>query len=58
MNTSITETEWEELVSLKKAITENPASVVPEKLELFSKLFVKTLSGKGNYTTHTEPTNY
>jgi hypothetical protein len=58
MISTITDAEWDELVSLKLAITENPASVVPEKMELFSELFVKSLHGKGNYTNYTEPTNY
>jgi hypothetical protein len=55
---NITPEEWDEMVNLKRAITENPASVVPEKMEQFSELFVKSLSGKGDYVTLTEPTNH
>jgi hypothetical protein len=44
----LTETEWEELFALKKAINENPASVHPSKQEKFTELFVKSLSYVGN----------
>lgn len=40
--------EWDELVALKEAIHDNPASVSPEKMELFTALLVKTLEGKGD----------
>ncbi len=38
--------EWNELVALKNAINDNPASVHPEKMELFTELLVRSLEGK------------
>jgi hypothetical protein len=38
--------EWNELVALKDAINHNPASVHPEKMELFTELLVRSLEGK------------
>lgn len=38
--------EWDELISLKDAIKYNPSQVVPEKMEKFSELLVRTLEGK------------
>ncbi len=35
--------EWEEMDSLRKAINDSPASVVPEKQERFTELFVRSL---------------
>ena len=40
--------EWNELVGLKNAINEHPASVHPQQMERFTELFVKTLEGKGD----------
>jgi hypothetical protein len=40
--------EWKELNALRKAISHNPASVVPEQQERFSALFIRSLIGKGN----------
>lgn len=40
--------EWNELVALKNAINANPASVHPQKMELFTAMLVKTLEGKGD----------
>ena len=40
--------EWEELCALKNAINDHPASVHYEKMELFTKLMVKSLEGKAN----------
>lgn len=40
----MTQEEWNELNALRKAINENPASVHPDKMELFTSLFVKSLS--------------
>jgi len=40
--------EWKELQSLRKAISESPSSVVPSKMEQFSSLFARSLIGKGN----------
>jgi hypothetical protein len=42
----LTEEEWNELVALKNAINQNPASVHPEKMELFTELLVRSLEGK------------
>lgn len=47
-NSELSNDEWNELVALKDAINANPASVHPEKMELFTALFVKTLEGKGD----------
>lgn len=44
----LTDTEWKELVALKDAINQNPASVHPEKMELFTELLVRSLSWVGN----------
>lgn len=40
--------EWQELDALRKAISDSPATVVPEKQERFSALFARSLIGKGN----------
>jgi hypothetical protein len=58
MKTTLTDSEWDELINLKDAISFNPFSVTPEKQELFTELFVKSLSGKGEYTSISAPTNY
>lgn len=42
----LTDEEWKELVALKNAINQNPASVHPEKMELFTELLVRSLEGK------------
>lgn len=42
----LTNDEWNELVALKDAINHNPASVHPEKMELFTELLVRSLEGK------------
>jgi hypothetical protein len=44
----LTDSEWNELVALKDAINHNPASVHPEKMELFTELLVRSLSWVGN----------
>jgi len=44
--------EWNELVALKNAINHNPATVCPEKMELFTELLVRSLEGTGNNTLH------
>lgn len=43
---NLSEEEWNELVALKNAINHNPASVHPEKMELFTELMVRSLEGK------------
>ncbi len=40
--------EWNELQALRRAISENPASVHPDRMERFSQLFARTLVGKGD----------
>jgi len=47
-NSELSNDEWDELVALKNAINVNPASVHPEKMELFTALLVKTLEGKSD----------
>lgn len=42
----LTDEEWKELVALKKAININPASVHPEKMELFTELLVRSWDAK------------
>jgi hypothetical protein len=42
----LSDEEWNELVALKDAISDNPASVHPEKMELFTELLVRSLEGK------------
>lgn len=42
----LTNDEWNELVALKNAINDNPATVHPEKMELFTELLVRSLEGK------------
>lgn len=44
----LTKDEWRELQALRKAITDNPASVAPWKQEQFSSLFARSLMGKGD----------
>jgi hypothetical protein len=46
----LTAEEWSELVALKNAINDNPATVCPEKMELFTELLVRSLEGKGDNT--------
>lgn len=43
---SLTDSEWEELVALKQAINQYPASVHPEKMELFTELLVRSWSSE------------
>jgi hypothetical protein len=42
----LTEDEWREMAALKNAINDNPATVHPDKMELFTELFVRSLEGK------------
>jgi hypothetical protein len=42
----LTDEEWKELVALKQAINQNPASVHPEKMELFTELLVRSWDAK------------
>jgi hypothetical protein len=45
---TLTDDEWNELVALKKAINENPASVHSSKMELFTELLVRSWGGKSD----------
>jgi hypothetical protein len=56
--TDMTQEEWNELKMLKDAITYDPASVHPAKMERFTELMVQSLEGKGDFVTRTTPTNY
>ena len=42
--------DWDEMVALKNAINDNPATVCPEKMELFTAFLVQSLEGKGDST--------
>jgi len=46
----LTQEEWKELVDLKNAINQYPASVHPDKMERFTQLFVRSIEGKGDLT--------
>jgi hypothetical protein len=50
--------DWKELVALKSAISFNPATVHPDKMEKFTELFVQTLLDKGDYVHKEGPSNY
>lgn len=54
----LSQEEWDELVSIKNAINYSPSSVVPDEMERFTELFVKSIEGRGNRSTFTNPTNY
>jgi hypothetical protein len=43
---NLTKEEWNELVALKDAINQNPATVHPNKMEKFTELLVRSLEGK------------
>ena len=47
-NTHLSDDEWEELVVLKNLINQNPASVHPDKMELFTGLLVRSWNEKLN----------
>lgn len=44
----LTPEEWHELTILKNAITYQPSTVHPAKMERFTELFTKTLTGKAD----------
>jgi hypothetical protein len=58
MKTQMKQQEWDEMVALKNAISYNPATVHPDKMEKFTELLVKSLYGKGNLSVQEEPSNY
>ena len=41
----ITTEEWKEMDTLRRAISQLPSSVVPDRMERFTELFVKSLFG-------------
>ena len=41
-NSELSDEEWIEMVALKQAISENPASVHPDKMEYYTELVVKS----------------
>jgi hypothetical protein len=45
---NLSKDEWHELLALKEAITYQPHTVSPEKMEKFTELMVRSLSGKGD----------
>jgi hypothetical protein len=58
MENALTKEEQEELIALKQAINDNVSSVHYDKMERFTELFVKTISGKGETGVFVEPTNF
>jgi len=54
----LTDSEQEELIALKRAINDNVSSVHYDKMERFTELLVKTLSGKGAGEMFMDPTNF
>jgi hypothetical protein len=44
----LTTEEWNELVALKDAISYDPHTVSPQRMEKFTELFVRSLEGKGD----------
>lgn len=48
----MTQEEWDEMVAIKNAINDYPASVHPDKMEEFTRLFVQSLGGKGDPPTY------
>jgi len=43
----LTDDEWNEMTALKKAINQQPSTVIPEKLEEFTEYLVRSLREKG-----------
>jgi len=44
----LSDSEWNELCALKRAIGDGPSFVAAHKMERFTELFVRTLKGKGD----------
>lgn len=55
---TISDTEWKNLIHLKREISNNPSTICPEDMELFTELLVKSLQNKGEYTVKEDPSNY
>ena len=53
-NEYLTQEEWSEMFALKDAIDFNPSTVVPEMMERFTSLFVRSLYGKGDNLNNTK----
>lgn len=51
----LTTQEWDELVALKDAISYNPATVTPEKQELFTELLIRSFEYRGKAFEDYEP---
>ena len=49
LKSELTAEEWNEMVALKNAINDNPATVHPEKMELFTAFLVQSLESKGGF---------
>lgn len=58
MMSELSKSEWDELQVLREAITFNPASVHSMKMERFTELFTRSIGGKGEGCSFSEPTNY
>ena len=43
----LSDSEWVEMIAIKQAISENPASVHPDKMEYFTELLVRSHSWVG-----------
>jgi hypothetical protein len=43
----LTDAEWQEMAALKNAINQYPHSVSPEKMEMFTEYFVRSLRERG-----------
>jgi hypothetical protein len=54
-STTLTTEEWDELVALKNAINDNPASVHYARMERFTELMVKSLEGKYDLVNGKKP---
>jgi hypothetical protein len=51
MNRELSKEEWDEMSALKLAINDYPASVIPEKQERFTELYVRSIQSLLNKST-------
>ena len=58
MGTLLNKDEWKELQALRTAISWNPASVHPDRMEKFTELFIRRLEGKGDGCVFDQHSNY
>jgi len=56
IHTMLSPEEWNELVALKNAISYNPASVSPDKQELFTQLLIRSFENRGQAFIEPETT--